>query len=90
MLDFEARAALPENDAGINDAGVLVMLGDSERRSNPAGPHWEGPAPHTLEMVERLKRRPGLQVGHDIFAGLGHAATLPASLGPAMKLAGAG
>lgn len=82
MLDFEARTILPESEAE-----VLVMLGDSERRSNPNGPHWEGPAPHTLEMVERLKRRTGFQVGHDIFAGLGHAATLPASLGPAMALA---
>lgn len=84
MLGLEARTP-PLRHA----AEVLVMLGDAERRSNPAGPHWEGPAPHTLEMVERLKRRPGLAVELRIFEGLGHAATLPASLEAALALAAA-
>lgn len=66
---------------------ALVMLGDSERRSNPAGPHWEGPAPHTLEMIRRLGGRPGTKVSSRIFPGLGHAATLDASLPPALAFA---
>lgn len=59
---------------------VLVTLGDSERRSSSSGPHWDGPAPHTLEMIRRLEAREGMNVSHRIFEGLGHAATLPASL----------
>lgn len=83
LLDFEARAA-----SASREADMLVMLGDAERRSNPAGPHWEGPAPHTLEIVARLQRWPGLSVSMDIFGGLGHAATLPASIDPALAFAG--
>jgi hypothetical protein len=37
-------------------------------------------------MVERLRRR-GLPVACEIFAGLGHAATLPASLPPTLRFA---
>lgn len=59
---------------------VLVTLGDSERRSSPAGPHWDGPAPHTLEMIRRLRLRPNLTVAAHVFPGAGHAATLEASL----------
>jgi predicted alpha/beta superfamily hydrolase len=84
MLDLEA--ATPPTDRA---ARVLIMLGDAERRSNPAGPHWEGPAPHTLEMAERLRKRPELAVDLHVFAGLGHAATLPASLEAALALASA-
>lgn len=83
LLNFEGGTA----PAG-REAEVLVMLGDAERRSNPAGPHWEGPAPHTLEMVARLRGRPGFSVSMEIFKGLGHAATLPASLEPALAFAG--
>lgn len=82
MLGLEARSDLSE----ASDVAALVMLGDSERRSSPTGPHWDGPAPHTLEMVDRLRRR-GVAVDCEIFAGLGHAATLPASLAPAMAFA---
>lgn len=82
MLGLEAQTPLSGSDAD-----VLVMLGDAERRSNPAGPHWDGPAPHTLEMVDRLKRRAGLAVELRIFPELGHAATLPASLAPALAFA---
>ncbi|RUM98236.1 alpha/beta hydrolase [Pseudaminobacter arsenicus] len=83
LLDFEAKAATTGREIE-----ALVMLGNAERRSNPAGPHWEGPAPHTLEMVARLRRWPGLSVSMDIFGGLGHAATLPASFGAALAFAG--
>lgn len=82
MLGLEAQSDL----SGEGGASALVMLGDSERRSSPTGPHWDGPAPHTLEMVERLRRR-GLPVACEIFAGLGHAATLPASLPPTLRFA---
>src|SRR5690606_2240485 len=71
----------------LGTADLLIMLGDSERRSSPEGPHWDGPAPHTLEMIERLSQRPGISVSHEIFAGAGHAATLPASLAPALAFA---
>lgn len=82
LLDYEARI-----DRGSPETEVLAMLGDSERRSNPAGPHWDGPAPHTLELVLRLRERQGLTVAMEIFAGLGHAATLPASIAPALAFA---
>lgn len=68
-------------------AEILVMLGDSERRSSPSGPHWEGPAPHTLEMVRRLGLRDGLDISCRVFEGAGHAATLPASLPWALDFA---
>lgn len=83
LLEFEAKIT----PAGC-EAEVLVVLGDAERRSNPAGPHWDGPAPHTLEMIARLQHWPGRRVSMDIFKGLGHAATLPASLDPAFAFAG--
>lgn len=82
LLDYEAEA-----DRIPVETEALVMLGDSERRSNPAGPHWNGPAPHTLELVSRLRDRPRLDVALKIFAGLGHAATLPASIAPALAFA---
>lgn len=82
LLKHEAGAA-----RAFPETGMLVMLGDAERRSNPAGPHWEGPAPHTLELVSRLRARPGLDVALEIFGGLGHAATLPASIAPALEFA---
>jgi hypothetical protein len=69
---------------------VLITLGDSERRSSPNGPHWDGPAPHTLEMVRRLEKRPGLNVASLVLDGLGHAATLPASLPHALRFAATG
>lgn len=64
----------------------LVMLGDSEKRSSPTGPHWDGPAPHTLELVERLRSR-NQKVSLEIFEGLGHAATLARSLPSALAFA---
>lgn len=75
MLRLEARTPALEPPCD-----VLVTLGDSERRSSPAGPHWDGPAPHTLEMIARLQARANTNVSSHIFPGLGHAATLPASL----------
>ena len=84
-LLLELESATPP--AACGEADVLVMLGDSERRSSPAGPHWDGPAPHTLEMIRRLERRDGLGVSSHIFKGAGHAATLPASLPLALDFA---
>lgn len=86
MLDLERRAGTPADAA----REVLVMLSDSERRSSAAGPHWDGPAPHTLEMIERLRARAGLTVHSRIFEGLAHAGTLPASLAPALRFAVSG
>lgn len=68
-------------------AEVLIMLGDSERRSSPDGPHWDGPAPHTLEMIRKLRGREGLGVSSHVFEGAGHAATLSASLPLALEFA---
>lgn len=85
LLGLEERAgkdATPKPD-------VLIALGDSERRSSPTGPHWEGPAPHTLEMIDRLRSRPGATVSSHVFEGLGHAATLAASLPLALVFAAA-
>lgn len=82
LLEYEARA-----DRVFSETRALVMLGDAERRSNPAGPHWDGPAPHTLELVSRLRDRPGLELSMEIFKGLGHAATLPASIAPTLAFA---
>lgn len=82
LLDHEAQA-----ERRLAGTEALVMLGDAERRSNPAGPHWEGPAPHTLELVARLRQRAGLEISMEIFEGLGHAATLPASLPAALAFA---
>ena len=79
------EAGTPADACGRAD--VLVMLGDSERRSSPAGPHWHGPAPHTLEMVHRLGLRDGLEISCRVFEGAGHAATLPASLPSALEFA---
>lgn len=86
MLDLERRAGAPAGAA----REVLVMLSDSERRSSAAGPHWDGPAPHTLALIERLRARPGLAVRSRIFEGLAHAGTLPASLAPALRFAVSG
>jgi len=83
LLDFEEQAPRSAN----RGTEILVMLGDNERRSSPNGPHWDGPAPHTLEMIERLRRRAGLGVSSNIFPGLGHAATLSASLQSALAFA---
>lgn len=66
---------------------VLIALGDSERRSSANGPHWDGPAPHTLEMIRRLQQRSNMNVASRIFEGLGHAATLPATLPLALEFA---
>jgi predicted alpha/beta superfamily hydrolase len=85
LLDFErqrpATASVP--------ADILVMLSDSERRSSATGPHWEGPAPHTLEMIARLERRAGLAVRSRVLSGLAHAETLPASLPASLAFAAA-
>lgn len=83
LLALEGRT--PAEACGRAD--VLVMLGDSERRSSPAGPHWDGPAPHTLEMVRRLRLRDGLDVSCRVFEDTGHAAALPASLPWALDFA---
>lgn len=69
---------------------VLISLGDSERRSSAAGPHWSGPAPHTLDMAKRLAERKNIAVASRILEGLGHAATLPASLPLALAFAADG
>lgn len=71
----------------LGAADILIMLGDAERRSSPEGPHWDGPQPQTLEMIERLAKRPAMTVASRIFEGAGHAATLPASLPFALEFA---
>lgn len=86
LLDTES------NTRGLRSAThrVLVTLGDSEKRSSPGGPHWDGPAPHTLEMIRRLGRRPAIDIAARVLPGLGHAATLPASLPLALQFATTG
>ena len=85
-LEVEARTP---RDAPF-DNRVFVTLGDSERRSSTSGPHWNGPAPHTLEMIRRLRCRSGIAVEATVLRGLGHAATLPASLPLALQFAATG
>ena len=82
LLGMEARTP-----AFANPLDVLITLGDSERRSSPEGPHWDGPAPHTLEMITRLQRRGNMTVSSSVLEGLGHAATLDASLPLVLKFA---
>jgi predicted alpha/beta superfamily hydrolase len=84
LLDFERQIEPPEADA---PSDLLVILSDSERRSSATGPHWDGPAPHTLEMIARLERRPGLSVQSRVLPGLAHAETLPASLPASLAFA---
>ena len=85
--EFLLRLETDVPDGLPGPADVLIMLGDSERRSSPGGPHWDGPAPHTLEMIRRLRLRGGLKVSSRIFEGAGHAATLPASLVSTLEFA---
>lgn len=75
-LGVEAQAVLP---AGFTH-DMLVTLGDSERRSSGAGPHWDGPAPYTIEMVRRLRARSGLSVACEILTGAAHADTFARTL----------
>lgn len=83
LLRHGEAALLPE-DIHVR---IMVMLGDAERRSGNAEPHWSGPAPFTLKMAEILARNPGLDVSTHVFEGHGHAQSLVASLPLAMKLA---
>lgn len=83
LLQHERIAQLPE-DVRVE---ILITLGDSERRSSPTAPQWNGPAPHTLAMVERLRVRPQCDVSLRVFEGLGHAASLAASLPHALTMA---
>jgi predicted alpha/beta superfamily hydrolase len=81
MLRLQQQMLGP-GGAGPAAAGVqcLVMLGDSEKRSSAAGPHWDGPAPQTLRFAEALDAEGGVPTRLTVFPGLGHAATLPRSL----------
>jgi predicted alpha/beta superfamily hydrolase len=59
---------------------LFIALGDSEQRSDSKAPPPTGPAPRTMEMIERLKRQPSLTIEVQVLEGLGHGATLAASL----------
>lgn len=83
LLDYERHLVI----APAHAKAILVMLSDSERRSSPSGPHWNGPAPHTLELTRRLASRPRLTVESQILPGLAHAETLPASLERTLRFA---
>lgn len=88
LLGFDGQSG--ETQPGAERRELLVMLSDSERRSSQAGPHWDGPAPHTLEIVRRLSARQDVAVDLRILSGLPHAETLPASLEPALRFAASG
>lgn len=82
LLDYQSR-----RPADLAPADMLVMMGDSERRSSPAGPHWQGPSPFTLDFVRQMRQRDAGQVTFEIFPGLSHAETLPASFTHALAFA---
>ncbi|WP_353474464.1 alpha/beta hydrolase-fold protein [Salipiger sp. H15] len=68
-------------------AEVLVMLGDREHRSGTPEPVAPRPNPETVEMAARLGARGDLDLRLEVLEGLGHGATLPASLARCLALA---
>ena len=84
LLAFEARRSPP-----AQTAEVAIMLGEAERRSSPTAPHWNGPAPATLELARRLEERPNLAVSLQLFPGAVHVASLFQSVPIALERAAA-
>lgn len=67
---------------------VLIALGDSERRGGDNRPP-AGPSPRTMELVERLRSKPEIKLQSHVLKGLGHGATMAASLPLALPFAAA-
>lgn len=86
LLEVEARAVLP-----YPHAEAFVMLGDSEKRrgASDAEAHSSGPAPLTLNLVERLRARHDISVTLNVFAGAQHVDSLHKSFPLALNLAAA-
>ncbi|MBU1312633.1 MAG: prolyl oligopeptidase family serine peptidase [Alphaproteobacteria bacterium] len=61
-------------------ARVLIALGDREQRSSDKTPLRIGPAPATMELVERLRRHEDLSITATVLDGLGHGQTFAASI----------
>lgn len=76
LVPPEEKATWPDSQR----IPLLVALGDSEQRSNDNAPPPRGPAPKTMEMIERLRRKQALDIEAHVLEGLGHGATLAASL----------
>lgn len=74
QLEEEARLAT------AGPARVFVALGDREQRSDDKRPLEIGPAPATMEFVERLRRHQNLLVTATVLEGLGHGQTFAASI----------
>jgi predicted alpha/beta superfamily hydrolase len=68
-------------------AGLLVMLGDSESRSNQPRLEQPQPAPATMALIERLSQRDDLQVSSRVLEGAQHGQTLSLSLPFALHFA---
>lgn len=71
LLGFE-----PPSPPPAHRAEVAIMLGEAERRSSPAAPTWNGPAPATLELARHLAKRADLDVSLQLFPGAVHVASL--------------
>lgn len=76
MAKLEAEARLPLDQP----KRVFISLGDKEQRSNDKGPPPAGPAPETMELIERLSAVPGLSVSSLVLEDHVHGATLLGAL----------
>ncbi len=82
LLAFE-QAAGPLESA----KDVLIALGDSERRRGDNSP--SAPSPRTMELVERLRSKSAIDLQSHVLKGLGHGATMAASLPLSLPFAAA-
>lgn len=80
-----ADHAAPDADSTMRE--LLVALGDREQRSGSTGPAPTGPAPQTLEFVERLSERGDIRVRLEVLRGRQHGETFAASLPSALGFA---
>ena len=87
VLQSMAGAAPKRQQPGA--APLLIMLGDSENRRGTEAPAAPRPSPATLDLAALLKARADLSVMVEVFPGLSHGQTFPASFAAAFTVAGA-
>jgi predicted alpha/beta superfamily hydrolase len=84
VLDqLEAQAAPRRGDP----AGVMIMLGDRESRSNQPELAVPRPAPETMALIERLAQRDDLEVSSQVLEGAQHGPALRRSIPYALDFA---
>lgn len=76
MAQLEAKAVFPADQR----LKLFVALGDKEQRSNDKGPPPTGPAPETMELIQRLSTRPQFSVSAMVLKDHVHGATLLGAL----------